>query len=133
MLGEKEGGGGRREEEEEEWKGPGGRDSSIVSLHAPVPAVIPALCLSLSTGDVWLLGTVARGWKLKGQRIFQTSALQWAAIQEKKEKKKKNYSTVFIQQASSSVWAVMLRLTDGQRDGWMSLQAVMEEVIRSCA
>lgn len=75
--------GRRKEEEEEEWKGLWGRDSGIVSLHAPVPAVILALCLSLSTGDVWLLGTIARGWKLKGQRIFQTTALQWAAIQEK--------------------------------------------------
>ncbi len=72
-----------KRKQEEDWKGLGGRDSCIVSSHAPVPAVIPALCLSLSTGDVWLLGTVARGWKLKGQRIFQTTALQWAAIQEK--------------------------------------------------
>lgn len=66
-----------------EWKGLGGHESCIVSWRAPVPAVIPALCLSLSTGDVWLLGTAARGWKLEGQRIFQTTALQRAAIQEK--------------------------------------------------
>lgn len=53
--------GGRRRRR----KGLGGRHPCIVSLHAPVPAVIPALCLSQSTGDVWLLGTVARGWKLR--------------------------------------------------------------------
>lgn len=73
-----------RRKEEEECRGLEGRDSCIVSSHAPVPAVIPALCLSLSTGDVWLLGTVARGWKLKGQRIFQTTALHWGRHSGKK-------------------------------------------------
>lgn len=57
MLVRKEGGGGG-------VGGLRGRDSRIVSLHAPVAAVTPALCLSLSTGDVWLLDTQARGWKL---------------------------------------------------------------------
>lgn len=75
MLVEKEvggGGGGVR--------GLGGRDSCIVSLHAPVTAVIPALCLSLSTGDVW-----PEAGNSRGQRIFQTTALQWAAIQGRKK------------------------------------------------
>lgn len=52
--------GGRKIVVEKEGGGRGGgaggglgdRDPRIVSLHAPVPAVSPALCLSLSTRDV---------------------------------------------------------------------------------
>lgn len=50
-----------------------GRDSRVVS-HAPVAAVAAALCLSLSTGDVWVLDTAAGGGELLGQWIFQTAA-----------------------------------------------------------
>lgn len=113
----------RRREEEEEWKGLEGLDPCIVSLHAPVPAVIPALCLSLSTGDVWLLGTAARGWKLKGQRIFRTTALQWVAIQEK-------IALLYSFNRRQAQFVLSRSGTaDGQRDGWMSHQAMMEEIL----
>lgn len=58
--------------------GPGGRDSCIVSLHAPVAAVTPALCLGLSAGDVCLAPGHCgpEAGNSRGQWIFQTAALQ---------------------------------------------------------
>lgn len=50
-----------------------GQDSRVVS-HAPVAAVAAALCLSRSTGDVWILDAAAGGGELPGQWIFQTTA-----------------------------------------------------------
>lgn len=50
--------------------GPRGRDSCIVSLHAPVAAVTPALCLGLSAGDVWLLDTASQRLETPGVSGF---------------------------------------------------------------
>lgn len=50
--------------------GPRGQDSCIVSLHAPVAAVTPALCLGPSAGNVWFLDTASQRVETPGVSEF---------------------------------------------------------------
>lgn len=83
--------------------GLGGQDSCIVSLHAPVAAVTPALCLGLSTGDVWLLDTASQRLETPGVSGF-SKPLPYSGKGKQKDEgglddRNNKSSAVLIQQA----------------------------------
>lgn len=74
------------------------------------------------------LGHCCQRLETQGQRIFQTTALQWAAIQEKKFPVQYSFN-----RRQARFGLSRSGTADGQHDGWMRCQTVMEEVLRTCA